>query len=107
MSETRFFKNFPSFACKALAESLGSGFSAHTSKPYVFGPGGLRVDYLRATRGHYVPARVPTRRSARGGVQDSLRSSRRVTPSFAKMRYRCPSTVRTETLLASAISRFE
>lgn len=60
MSETRFFKNFPSFACKALAETLWIGDGAHTSTPYVFVTGGLRVDYLCTTRPYYVPVPSPT-----------------------------------------------
>lgn len=49
--ETRFFKNFPSFAFKALAEILGIGVTGYTSTPYVFQRGRLPVDYARTTRG--------------------------------------------------------
>lgn len=71
MSETRFFKNFPSFACKALAETLWIGDGAHTSTPYVFVTGGLRVDYLCTTRHYYASARPPTR-NRRSGIPQVL-----------------------------------
>ncbi len=71
MSETRFFKNFPSFACKALAETLWIGIGAHTSTPYVFVLDGLRVDYLCTTR-HYCAAARPPTRNRRSGVPQVL-----------------------------------
>jgi hypothetical protein len=93
MSETRFFGNFPSFAFKALAKILGRGFQLHTSKTYATDPAGLDQNYLRTTRRQYVQAlglRVGSTQGHSDYVlrtdQGARRSSRRLTPSFAKIR---------------------
>ncbi|OUM45335.1 hypothetical protein B8W73_01120 [Arthrobacter agilis] len=93
MSETRFFGIFPSFVFKALAKILGRGFQLHTSKTYATDPAGLDQNYLRTTRRQYVQA-LGLRAGITQGHSDyawwagqgSRRSSRRLTPSFAKIR---------------------
>lgn len=72
MSETRFFKDFPSFTFKALAKILLIGFRPHTSTPYVSIPAYLRADYLGTTRAHYAQVPLPTRDGGRSRLPEVL-----------------------------------